>query len=49
MCTSHGHELCVAADAAVMAFCDENSCPREIFDVEEVHGCKVAAKPKASG
>ena len=24
-----------AADAAVMALCDENLCPREIFDVEE--------------
>ena len=34
---------CVVADADVMAFCDENSCPREILDVEEVHGCKVSA------
>lgn len=29
------HITAAAADAAVAALCDENLCPREIFDVEE--------------
>ena len=29
------HITAAAADAAVSALCDENLCPREIFDVEE--------------
>lgn len=29
------HITAAAADAAITALCDENMCPREIFDVEE--------------
>lgn len=29
------HITAAAADAAVTAICDENSCPREIFDGDD--------------
>ncbi|TKY75136.1 SWI/SNF complex subunit SWI3A [Spatholobus suberectus] len=35
------HITAAAADAAVSALCDENLCPREIFDVEEDEGLEM--------
>ncbi|XP_016171119.1 SWI/SNF complex subunit SWI3A [Arachis ipaensis] len=35
------HITAAAADAATMALCDENLCPREIFDVEEDYALSV--------
>ncbi|KAL2347065.1 hypothetical protein Fmac_001065 [Flemingia macrophylla] len=35
------HITAAAADAAVSALCDENLCPRDIFDVEEDEGLET--------
>lgn len=35
------HITAAAADAATTALCDENLCPRELFDVEEDYASSV--------
>lgn len=42
------HITVAAADAAVMALCDENLCPREIFDVEEDYANSYSARLSTS-
>jgi len=36
------HITAAAADAAVSALCDEDLCPREIFDVEEDYSARLS-------
>lgn len=43
------HITAAAADAAVTALCDENLCPREIFDVEEDYASGPSCSNTSNG